>query len=108
MIMEAAVDIAIKEVCPIHGVSFGKLDDKKTWRIDFSNEATDEQKIEAQKILDGFNWDDQTKEKYRKYIRNIECKDNLTFKQGFADYLEKIPSASFSDYLDYLESIKTL
>lgn len=45
---------AIKAVCPIHGVSIGRKDDKKTWRIDFKTEATEQQKAAAQQVLDAF------------------------------------------------------
>jgi hypothetical protein len=40
---------------PIHGVSIGRKNDKSTWRIDFKDEATIEQKIEASKLLQDFD-----------------------------------------------------
>lgn len=49
------LDAAIKAVCPIHGVSIGRKDDKSTWRIDFKDEATTEQRAAAQAVLDAFD-----------------------------------------------------
>jgi hypothetical protein len=46
---------AIRGVAPIHGVSIGARDDKRTWRIDFAPEATAEQKAAAQVALDAFD-----------------------------------------------------
>lgn len=43
------LDAAIKAVCPIHGVSIGRVDDKAIWRIDFKDEATAEQRSAARK-----------------------------------------------------------
>ena len=52
---EVSVHEAIAAVCPIDGVLFGDLADKATWRIDFSPEATDEQKARAQDALDAYD-----------------------------------------------------
>jgi len=46
---------AIAAVCPIHGVSIGRKDDKATWRIDFTEAATDAEKAAAQAALAGFD-----------------------------------------------------
>lgn len=46
---------AIAAVCPIHGVSIGRRNDKATWRIDFAPEATDAQKNAARAIKDGYD-----------------------------------------------------
>ena len=48
------LDGQIKAVCPIHGVSMGRKNDKATWRIDF-NGATDAEKAAAQAVVDGFD-----------------------------------------------------
>jgi hypothetical protein len=45
------LDLAIREVAPIHGVSIGRYEDKATWRIDFKDEATDKQKADALKVV---------------------------------------------------------
>jgi len=42
-------------VCPIHGVSIGRRDDKATWRIDFKDEATEQQRSAARVVLDAFD-----------------------------------------------------
>lgn len=46
---------AIAAVCPTHGVSIGRKDDKQTWRIDFKNEATSEQRMAAQAVVASFD-----------------------------------------------------
>lgn len=58
MIYAATIlDRTIKAVCPIHGVSVGRVDDKSTWRVDFADEATPEQCAAATKVLDGMDVD---------------------------------------------------
>ena len=49
------LDKQIKKVCPIHGVSIGRKNDKTTWRIDFKDEATKPQKKSAQTVFDNFD-----------------------------------------------------
>lgn len=49
------IDVAISAVAPIHGVSIGNVDDKKTWRIDFKDEATPEQRAAAQAVIEAFD-----------------------------------------------------
>ena len=51
----AKLDNAIKIVCPIHGVSIGRRDDKATWRINFKDEATEQQRLAARAVLDAFD-----------------------------------------------------
>lgn len=46
---------AVAAVCPIHGVSVGRSNDKATWRIDFKDEATAEQRAAAQAVIDAFD-----------------------------------------------------
>ena len=50
-----ALDMRIKAVCPIQGVSVGTRDDKSTWRIDFKPEATVQQRADAQAVVAAFN-----------------------------------------------------
>lgn len=49
------LDDALRAVCPIHGVSIGRRDDKTTWRIDFTSEATLAQRVSAQAVVDAFD-----------------------------------------------------
>lgn len=42
---------------PIEGVSIGSLTDKSTWRIDFTLEATEAQRTQAQALLESFDPD---------------------------------------------------
>lgn len=45
----------ISAVCPIHGISFGILNDKNTWKIDFKDGATAQQRTDAQNALQAFD-----------------------------------------------------
>lgn len=49
-----SLTIAIAAVCPIHGVSIGRKDDKSTWRIDFKEEATPAQRAAAAQVVAQF------------------------------------------------------
>lgn len=50
----------ISAVCPIDGVSIGRKNDKSSWRIDYKQEATDEQRAAAQAIVAAFDADAET------------------------------------------------
>ena len=45
------LDEALKAVCPIQGVSIGRRDDMATWRIDFTDTATESEKDAARAVL---------------------------------------------------------
>lgn len=45
----------IAAVCPIDGISIGDPNDKTTWRLDFTKDATTSQKKAAQNIIDAFD-----------------------------------------------------
>lgn len=51
----AALDQAIKAVCPIDGVSIGRAADKSTWRIDFADDATAEERAAATAVMAAFD-----------------------------------------------------
>ena len=51
----AALDAAIKAVCPIHGVTIGRPADKKTWSLHFKDEATPAQRAAAEAVLNAFD-----------------------------------------------------
>lgn len=53
--ISAKLDAAIKAVCPIHGISIGRKDDKSTWRIDFKDEASAQERAAAQAVLNAFD-----------------------------------------------------
>lgn len=46
---------AVAAVCPILGISFGSLSDKKTWRINFAPDATPAQMRAAQEAVDALD-----------------------------------------------------
>jgi len=55
MSIAAALDKAVKAVCPIDGVSIGAPGDKATWRIDFKEAATTAERAAAQAVLAAFD-----------------------------------------------------
>ena len=63
------LDQQIKAVCPTHGVSVGRKEDKSTWRIDFKDEATQAEKDAAQLVVDNFdiNAKDPIAERIKEY-----------------------------------------
>ncbi|HEY3527387.1 MAG TPA: hypothetical protein VGK47_14415 [Nitrososphaeraceae archaeon] len=105
MTFHGLIDQLIKDVCPIHGISFGILDDKNTWRIDFKDQATPAQRAVAQNLLINFDpVSPGTIEKIRKLKRNNKYKDNPLIQKEFKQYKLINPTASVSDFFDYLES----
>ena len=46
---------AVKAVCPIQGISFGRLNDKSTWIIVYADNATNAQKAAADALLPTLN-----------------------------------------------------
>lgn len=51
----AALDAAVRAVCPISGVSLGSLADRATWAIRFMPEATAQQRAAAAAVLAAFD-----------------------------------------------------
>lgn len=51
----ADLHAAIAAVCPIDGVSIGRKNDKATWRIDFTDVATDAQRDAARAVMNTFD-----------------------------------------------------
>ena len=47
----------IAAVCPIHGVSVGRWEDRSTWRIDFKDEATPAERMAAFATMNAFDPD---------------------------------------------------
>lgn len=46
---------AVSAVCPIDGVSIGRIDDRSTWRVTFQPSATESQRSAAQAALAAFD-----------------------------------------------------
>ena len=40
---------------PIYGISIGKVNDKSTWRVDFTDSASLAQRSQAQQLIDSFD-----------------------------------------------------
>lgn len=46
---------AVLAVCPVEGVSVGKWNDRSTWRVDYSADATSSQRDAAAAVLGAFD-----------------------------------------------------
>lgn len=66
----------ISEIAPIEGVGLGNINDKSTWRIDFKNSATDEQKMTANNFLQSYDVNVITSE-------NVNIERDHRIKSGF-------------------------
>jgi len=104
MSLQSYLDSQLKLICPILGVSFGNLDDKSTWVIQFSDSCTQEQMAAAQSFLDSFAWDEATQEIDRKIERDACYINAPIYKKGYRDYLISNPDSTFCDYMDSLEA----
>ena len=80
----AVLHDAIQTVCPIDGVSLGKMNDKSTWRIDFKSHATSAERQAAQSALTTF--DVAVEEQKMKDAADavIAAKDDVKTKLGKA------------------------
>lgn len=81
-----ALDVKIKKVAPIDGVSIGQIDNKSTWRIDFKPEATPAQRRAAQGVVNGF---DIT-------VEQQKIKDKSDTKRALKDTLKADPTRKLS------------
>jgi hypothetical protein len=52
------LDSNVRAACPLAGLSVGRLGDSSTVRLDFAPEATPQQRIAAQAVVDAFDWSD--------------------------------------------------
>ena len=104
--MQEYLDKEIKKICHIHGISFGSLEDKNTWRIDFYDDCTDEQKKLAINFIDKFEWTDELQKKCDDKYKINQYKDDLCMKQAFIEFKKTNPDALFIDYINYLEKIE--
>jgi len=46
------IHAAIEEIAPIHGISMPNPEDKTSWVVNFKDEATAQQKADAQAVID--------------------------------------------------------
>jgi thiamine kinase-like enzyme len=105
MLMQAYLDQAIKKICPIQGISFGSLEDKKSWTIHFDESATIDEQQAAIQFMENFVWSDDLAAQETKAERDEKYKDDLSIKAGFASYKALKPDTTLSQYLDYLETL---
>lgn len=51
-----SVDAAVRNVCPwVEGVSIGRADDKSTWRVDFTDAATEQDRTAVAAVVAAFD-----------------------------------------------------
>ena len=55
MSLPSDVQAAVAVVCPVVGVSIGDQNDKSTWRVDFTPDATDAQKAAAAQAITNYD-----------------------------------------------------
>lgn len=104
--MELYIDGEIRKVCPIDGISFGDIEDRQTWTIHFTDDATPEQKKAACECLDKIEWNENTQEAYRKCTRDRDYCDKLLYCNEYLQYKANNPALTFSEFLDYLERMR--
>lgn len=78
----AEVHTLVANVAAIEGISFGKLDDKATWRIEFAGGVSDADKAAAQAVLNAFDLSEPT---IKDIINERERRLSLGFDYDFAD-----------------------
>jgi len=78
----ALLDNKIKEVCPIYGVSVGVEGNSSSVTISFKDEATKEQKIEAQAVVDAFDWNQEI-------VEPLTAEERLTILEARVEALER-------------------
>lgn len=107
MDIREALDQEIQAVCPIEGVSFGKIDDRKTWRIDYAKEANNEQKKKAQEVLEKFEWNEKKQAELERQEKIEEYKKDK-FSLFCFDIYKKLnnPDATIEEFMDYLEKLE--
>ena len=57
--IQAQITDAVMAVCPIDGISFGNMDDKTSWVIQFRPEATPAQRVAGQAVIDNWPMDEE-------------------------------------------------
>ncbi len=94
----------IELLCPIIGLSIADINNKDTWRIDYDDSATPQQKAAAQSYIENLVIDENLEESARKEIRDEAYINDLIYKKAYHDYKITFPNASFSDFMDYMET----
>ena len=83
---------AISKVCPIDGVCIGVPEDKGTWVVSYSPDATPEQKILAQEVIN--NWIDPGEDRF---VTKVTAYNRISIEYGDAkleqlfDLLDALP-----------------
>lgn len=76
----------------INGISIGDIDNKATWRIDFNSDATQEQRIAAQAVLNSLD--------YNAYVQGATMRENDIKNDALrTDLINRLKSAT-NDQID--------
>lgn len=88
------LDAAIREVCPIVGVSIGDKSDKATWRIDFDDAASGAQKVAALDVVAAFDVNSRPTPQTisdRQFFQQLAVQGIITQDQALASNAAVIP-----------------
>ena len=97
--LASSLDSKISAVCPIFGVAIGRKDDKTTWRIDFKEEATSQQRAAAQQVLNDFDVAAKEEEERRKKLRREDIGQQAR-ADAVVDKLLKATAQQIVNYVD--------
>lgn len=106
MYLQAEIEQQIEKVCPIDGISFGNLDDKSTWRIDFRANATDEERSAAHDVLNQFTWDTQKEKDVKKRFDIETYRNDRVMRLLFTMWKKDTGGKGFPEFIDYIDSLE--
>ena len=95
----AELDAVVKAVAPILGVSVGRWDDRKTWRIDFADAATEEQKRTAASVVASFDYATPSADETRR--------DSIARDAGRSALVERLGAATAAEIDAWVEQSAT-
>lgn len=99
MLTIADLDQALKAVCPCHGFALGE-DGRTVQRIDFMDEATQEQRAAAQAVVDGWDWDAEPTVRF--------VAPNVFYNLFTRDERREIHASADLDVKDFMGNLLTL
>lgn len=88
----ANLDLMLRAIAPIDGISIGNEADKRTWRIDFAPEATDAQKAAAKAFVASFDPSTPSPQEYSAAIQTL-----IDTTAQSRQYTDGVSLASYKD-----------
>lgn len=104
--LQAILHEKISAVCPIDGISFGCYNKKTTWKIDYQEAATLDERKAAHQIMMDFVWNEDEEAAAAESARIDQYKQNPNTKAGFILYQDTHPKATFEEYMRYIDEIQ--